>query len=238
MTDHVHFETRDDLACIALDDGRVNALSPSLQAELGRALDAALETGLPLVLRGRPGVFSAGFDLKVLAAGDAAARDMLIGGFQLARRLAAWPTPVLAACTGHAIAMGAFLLLAADLRIGVRGEFRTSANEVAIGLTMPRAATALLRHRLTPSSLQTAAVLAETFDPDRAVAAGFLDEVVDPAAFDARVDERAAGLRNLDPAAHRATKERLRGPWLEALDGAIEQDRHELGARAAASTAG
>lgn len=90
-----------------------------------------------------------------------------------------FPQPVVVACSGHAIAMGAFLLLSADHRVGVTGSsHKITANEVAIGLTMPRAAVEICRQRLAPAHFQRALNLAEPYTPDSAVEAGFLDSAV------------------------------------------------------------
>ncbi|HUN31199.1 MAG TPA: enoyl-CoA hydratase-related protein [Trebonia sp.] len=93
-----------------------------------------------VLIEGRDGVFSAGFDLPVLRNGGPDALTMLRSGFELAARLLEFPQPVVIACTGHAVAMGVFLLLCGDYRVGATGPFKITANEVAIGLTMPRAA--------------------------------------------------------------------------------------------------
>src|SRR5215468_869589 len=168
----------DGVATITMDDGKVNALSPHMLGELNAALDRAQADEAAVVLTGRSGLFSAGFDLAVLRAGGPAAAAMVRSGFELAARLLGFPAPVLAACSGHAVAMGAFLLLAADYRIGVAGPFRITANEVAIGVTMPQAAIELCQARLAPAAFSRAVMLAEVFSPEDAAAAGFLDQVV------------------------------------------------------------
>ena len=83
----------DGVATITLDDGKVNALSPAMQVGISGALDAAEEAGAIVVLRGRAGNFSAGFDLTVLREGGQAAVQMVVGGFGLARRLPRVPAP-------------------------------------------------------------------------------------------------------------------------------------------------
>ena len=149
----VGYELHDSVATITMDDGKVNALSVRMLGTLGEALDRAETDRAIVVLTGRPGIFSAGFDLQVLRAGGADAVQMLKAGFELAERLLSFPTPVVVACSGHAIAMGSFLVLSADYRVGVSGEFRITANEVAIGLTMPRA-----RDRDLPAATRTRTV--------------------------------------------------------------------------------
>jgi enoyl-CoA hydratase len=153
---------------------------------------------------------------------------MIRGGFELAERLLSFPTPVVVACTGHAVAMASFVLLAGDLRIGATGDFRIQANEVAIGLTMPRAAIEICRQRLAPAAFSRAVLLSETFGPDEAVSAGFLDRVVDPSALDETVRSTATALTALDLDAHRASKLRAREGTLEAIRDAIATDAAEL----------
>ncbi len=133
-----------------MDDGKVNVLSIPMLGEINAALDQAESAGAVVVLTGRDGRFSGGFDLAVLRAGGPDALTMLRGGFDLAERLLTFPTPVVVACSGHAIAMAAFLLLSGDYRIGAAGPFKITANEVAIGLPMPMAAIEICRQRLTP----------------------------------------------------------------------------------------
>jgi enoyl-CoA hydratase len=220
----ISYTLADGVGTITMDDGKVNALSPHLLGELSAALDRAEADQAAVVLTGRSGVFSAGFDLAVLRAGGPAAADMVRSGFELAARLLAFPAPVLAACGGHAVAMGAFLLLAADYRIGAAGPFRITANEVAIGLTMPQAAIELCQARLTPAAFSRAVTLAEAFSPADAVVAGFLDQVVSPADLASAVTTATGRLPQLDRHAHVATKLRARRALVESVTAAAEAE--------------
>jgi enoyl-CoA hydratase len=224
----VSYELNDSVATITMDDGKVNVLSPRMFAELNAALDRAEADGAVVALSGREGKFSAGFDLEVLRGGGDDALTMLRSGFELSERLLSFPTPVVIACTGHAIAMGVFLLLSGDYRIGTAGPYRITANEVAIGLTLPRAAIEILRQRLTPGAYNRAATLAEVFSPDDAVTGGFLDRVVPPAELHEVAQTVATGFSTLDMRAHAATKLRAREHSLQALHAAIEADDAEL----------
>jgi enoyl-CoA hydratase len=225
----VSYEVDGSVSRISMDDGKVNVLSPTMLAQLESALDAAQRDGNVVVLSGRDGIFSGGFDLKVLRGGGPDAVDMLRSGFDLAVRLLTFPFPVVAACPGHAVAMASFLLLSADYRIGVAGPYRIVANEVAIGMTMPRAAVEICRQRLTPSHFNRAVNLAETFSPEDAVTAGFLDRVVPPDELPASAMEVANQLSQLDLGAHAASKSRLRAASLEAIRAGYDQDFAELG---------
>jgi len=205
------------IATIAMDDGKVNAMSPRMLGEVGAAFDRAEADRAVVVLTGREGVFSAGFDLPTLRAGGAESIGMVRAGFELAERILSFPFPVVVACTGHAVAMGVFLALSGDYRVGVEGNFRLAANEVAIGLTMPYPAIEILRNRLTPSAFNRAVMLAEPFSPANAVEAGFLDAVVTADELAVTVRTIATAASTLDMAAHAASKLRARGAMLAAM---------------------
>ena len=220
----VSYHLDDVVATITMDDGKVNALSPAMQAEINKALDQAEADGAVVVLTGRDGVFSAGFDLGVIRGGGDEAVSMVRGGFDLAHRLLSFPTPVVVACTGHAIAMGVFLLLSGDYRVGAEGPYKLVANEVAIGMTLPRAAIEILRQRVAPAHFNRAAILAEIYTSANAVEAGFLDRVVEPSEVVAVSREMALGFSKLDIAAHAATKRRLREQTLAVISGEFAAD--------------
>jgi enoyl-CoA hydratase len=224
MDELVAYRLEESVAVITLDDGKVNALSPRMLAAIGVALDRAAADDAIVLLTGRPGVFSAGFDLGVLRAGGEPSVAMVRAGFELAVRLLSFPRPVVVSCTGHAIAMGAFLVLSGDYRIGATGLYKITANEVAIGITMPRAAIEICRQRLVTSHLTRATLLADVYLPAEAVTAGFLDRTVDGAELADVALRMAQQLVSLDSDSHRATKQRLREPVLTAVRQAIAMD--------------
>jgi enoyl-CoA hydratase len=214
------------IATITMDDGKVNALSPEMLGGIDAGLDQAAADGATVVLRGRQGVFSAGFHLPTLREGGAAARDMVRAGFELALRMLSFPTPVVIACPGHAIAMGMLLLQSGDYRIGAAGPFKITANEVAIGLTIPRTAIEIGRQRLHPAHFTRALVNAEVYAPEDAVAAGLLDRVVPAAELDGAAEKLARELAELDMVSHAATKLAVRDDALRAIRAAIDADRN------------
>jgi enoyl-CoA hydratase/carnithine racemase len=226
--DFVRYELDGGIATVTLDDGKVNVLSTEGFAALANALDRVEADGAVLVVRGRPGVLSAGFHLPSLMARDDAAVDMIITGFELAERLLGFPIPVVVACTGHALAMGAFLLLAGDLRIGTLGPYKIGTNEVAIGLVMPGFGIEMTRQRLTPPYFHRSVVNGEVYAPEEAVAAGFLDRAVAADELDAAVHEAAAEMAKLDARVFATTKRRARAQSLAAIRAAIESDEAGL----------
>lgn len=218
----VSCEIDDGVAVVRLDDGKVNVLSPAMQAEIRAALDEAESAGAVVVITGREKVFSAGFDLATLRGGGQAAVDMLQGGFVLAERVLTFPRPVVAACNGHAIAMGLFLMISADYRLGASGPLRLTANEVTIGMALPQAAIDICNGRLNPAYIGRVLGLAEVFGPEEAVPAGILDRTVAPEQLLDEARKLASDLAGLDAEAHRVSKLRFRAPMLQALRASID----------------
>jgi len=231
------YESNGSVATITMDDGKVNALSLEMLHQVNGALDRALQDEAVVLFTGRKNIFSGGFDLTVLRSGGDDALRMLGAGFDLAERLLSFPRPVVIACNGHAVAMGAFLLLSADYRIGALGPYKITANEVAIGLTLPRAAVEILKQRLTPAAFNRAAILAEIFTPADAVDAGFFDKAVDPGDLPDAAFQIATAMSQLDKTAHRLTKLRARDSTLTALRDANLADADELNGEAAGHAA-
>jgi len=224
MSDLLTYEHRDGVARVTLDDGKVNALSIAMLRELHAALDQAESDEAVVVVGGREGFLSAGFDLKVFREEPERLGEMLRLGADLSERILAFPRPVLVASSGHAIAAGSFLLLAADARIAADGPFDIGLNEVRIGLTLPLFVVELARHRLAPAHFDKALVTARMYRPAEAVEAGFLDRVVAPEDLEEACEAAAQELVALNPEAHAATKLRVRGAALEALHEAIEAE--------------
>lgn len=225
MSDLIHFTQSDDAVTIQLNNGKVNALSPAVLQAINEAMDKAETANKPLIITGKEGMFSGGYDLSVMQEGIDAARAMVDMGSRLTRRMLSFPLPIIAACNGHAIAKGAFFLLAADYRIGVNGPFKISLNEVAIGMTMHHVGIELCRGRLAPVYFNRAIINAEVFDPSGAVDAGFLDKTVTgEEALQQEAIAVARQMASLNATAFAASKVKARKQQLDALDWAIEED--------------
>ena len=225
----VQYELKDGIATIRIDDGKRNAFAPHVLKGIYAALDRAEADDAIVILTGREDVFSAGFDLKVMKRGGARAINMLRLGYSLTARVLAYPRPVIVACPGHCFAMGVFLMLSGDYLIGSRGEYKISANEVAIGMTMPRVAAMLLQHRLNPGAYQRAVNLAEAFDVEGAHGAGFFDEVVEVGDLDERAMAKARELKNLSERAHRVSKRRIRKKLIRRIKRNVPLDLIDAG---------
>ncbi|MBI3216063.1 MAG: crotonase/enoyl-CoA hydratase family protein [Mycobacterium sp.] len=231
MSGPVTYRHDDTIGVITLDDGKANVLGPAMQQAINDAIDQADRDDVgALVIAGNDKVFSGGFDLKVFRSGDVEASvAMLQGGFELSHRLLSYPKPVVMACTGHAIAMGSFLLCSGDHRIAAPG-YNIQANEVAIGMVMPYAALEVVKLRLTRSAYQQAVCLSKVFSGESALAAGFIDEIVPPESVLSRAEEAAREFANLSQSAHAASKLRTRAEALEGIRAGIDNMAAELGA--------
>lgn len=225
MTDLVAYQFDDGIATLTLSNGKVNAISPELLTAFNAALDRAEQDRAVVIITGTPGILSGGYDLKVMTTGPANAIALVTAGSKLTRRMLAHPFPVIIACPGHAIAKGAFLLLAADYRIGVEGPFNICLNEVQIGMTMHHVGIELARDRLSNAAFQRAVINAEAFSPFAAVDAGFLDKVVPIGELQASAMASAQQMKKLNMTAHRNTKLKLRKQLLDNLEHAIELDQ-------------
>jgi enoyl-CoA hydratase len=227
-TTALHYELRDRVACLTLDDGKANALSPDVIDALRKQLARAEGEASALLLVGREGRFSGGFDLKTMGAGPEAVRGLVGAGAELLLALYGSPLPVVAACTGHAVAAGALLLLASDLRIGANGASKIGLTEVAIGMTLPVFAMELARDRLSKRHFDQATCQAQLYAPEAAVDAGFLDEVVAADALVSRAHAEAVRLAALSRAAFADSKQRAHGATIAAIRSGLEADLQAL----------
>lgn len=225
----------DGVATLHLDDGKANAMGIDMLAAINAALDRAEKEAKVVVLQGRDGVFSAGFDLKVFARGGADVPAMLDAGLRLCARLVGYPLPVLAVCTGHALALGAILLNCCDARVGTLGASRIQINEVRIGMTLPLSSLEACRRKLAPAHFQAATTLGLPFTPESALLAGFFEEVVPPEALAATVARWSADLASLDTATFTSNKRRVNDATLAAMHAALALDVAGLATTGAAT---
>jgi enoyl-CoA hydratase len=214
----MNYEQLETVAVLHLDDGKANAVGYDLIDAVSAGLDRAEQEASAVVLHGREGVFSAGFDLKEMQKGPDAAQALVSRGARLFLRMFTLPQPLVVACTGHAIAAGAFMLLSADTRVGAAGEFKIGLNETAIGMTFPVFGNELARARLEPRHLTRAFVQAHLYDPDGAVSAGFLDRVLPPdQVLEGAVNE-AKALAELPAGPYAQNKRDIRAAHIAAIE--------------------
>jgi enoyl-CoA hydratase len=214
-----------NIAILSLDDGKVNVFSLSMAQRLQECFEEVGEDVGAVVVTGRPGIFSAGFDLKTITSGDRAAiAHMVTTTVRMAMDVMNFPRPVVGAATGHCVAMGALFLMTMDYRVGARGNFKIGLNEVRDGLRLPIFAVELARYRLPTSSLIASAQHAVLYDPDGAVKAGFLDEVVDADQLLDTALARAKQLATLPNPAYRVSKSNLVAPVRERILSTLDAD--------------
>jgi enoyl-CoA hydratase len=225
----VQYDVRDRVAHVTIANGKANALSPDVVAALGDTLSRAEDAGEAevgaLLITGAPGMFSGGFDLEVMRSGPAAAGKLVTDGGELFARIYGSSLPVVVACSGHAIAAGALLLLGADARVGAQGPFRIGLIETQLGMVLPRWAVELAQERLSKRHVQDATVGARIYDPAGAVDAGFLDTVVPPEALADAAGVEAQRWAALPRDAYRGQVRMCRGERLGRLADAIAADR-------------
>ncbi len=218
-----------NIVILSLDDGKVNVFSPAMAGRLQACFDDIDPDVGAVVVTGRPGVFSAGFDLKTIGAGDAAATaNMVSKTVRMAMDVMNFPRPVIGAASGHSVAMGALFLMTMDYRLGARGDFKIGLNEVKDGLVLPIFAVELARYRLPTASLIRSAQHSTLYDPDSAVKAGFLDEVVDADVLMDAALARARQLSTLSNPAYRVSKSNLVAPVRNHILGTLEADLNAL----------
>ena len=204
-------EKLEEISIIKLDDGKANAMGPSMIEALNKELDRAQDSSRAVLITGRPGLLSGGFDLSIIKSGDTAAiQAMVNAGAKLLMRIYGFSIPVVMATTGHGVALGGFLLLAADYRFGVQGDYKIGLNEVAIGMTLPPFAQMLAKSRIAPQYLTNTVINAHIYDPESAQRVGFLDEVTTVESLLQTSINKTKELALLDPFAFKKTKQDFR----------------------------
>jgi enoyl-CoA hydratase len=220
----VRIERNEGVISVFIDDEKANALGFEVIAGLRSALETSTRENAPLVIVGRVGYFSAGFDLQIMRSGDRDRISALVEqGSLLFGEMFAAPIPVLAACTGHALAAGALLLLAADYRIGQQGKYTVGLNETRIGIALPQFAVDMARFRLSTNRIIAATLFASILGPEEACDFGFLDRVESDsyAAAHSLAEEMAA----LDLVAFAKSKKRVNAEIVRQLS---EPDHRDL----------
>jgi enoyl-CoA hydratase len=235
MNTLVRYELNNGVATLRMDDGKANVMSIAMLTALNEALDRAEQEAKVVVLYGREGSFSGGFDLGAFKRGGAEVTTMLEAGLRLCARLVEYPLPVIAACTGHAVALGAILLLACDLRIGVDVGARFQLSEVRIGIVIPRLALEVCRGKLVPAQFHAATTLGIPYTPASALAAGFVDELVPSYAMHEAIQRHCADLLTVNAQSFARNKRRINTQVVEAMSSAIEADVAEWKAQAIGS---
>jgi enoyl-CoA hydratase len=218
MSELVRVEVSNHVATLHMDDGKANAYGPDMIAALSAGLDRAKTDANAVVIAGRPGVLCAGFDLRIIRGGDeSAAAAMRNAGMELLLKAYMHPQPLVFACTGHALAAGALLLLTGDHRVGAAGEFKIGLNETGIGLALPAFGLELARDRLSPRYLTAATINATVYSPEDALEVGYVDVIATPEDVLNVAQTQAQRLGELSGEAVAATKVGLRQATIDRI---------------------
>lgn len=220
----LNYDLKNSVAVLHMDDGKANALGHDMIAALSEALDRAETEANAVVLMGREKRFCAGFDLSIMSSGSEAVNKLVSSGAHLMTRLYTYQLPIIAACTGHALAAGGLLLLASDYRVGTKGDFKIGLNEVSIGMTTPQFLIDFARDRVPTRLLSQAVIHARLFAPDEAAEAGFLDEAVAADALESTALAVAERLGALPQPAFGNSKKKVNADTVAHIKATLDAD--------------
>ena len=213
-----------EISIITLNDGKANVFSPAMIKDVNSCLDNVPTDSGCLIIRGSKGMFSAGFDLKVIGSGDVdAIKSMSKSGFKMLSRILDFPRPVIGACTGHGIALGTFLLCCCDYRIGLKGDFMIGANEMRTNMVIPIPILELIKFRVSQAHKYRAILGGTIYPISEAVEAGLIDEVVDEESFEDKLSEKAQDLATMGHPSYSLTKELFIGEVSKKIKNALEE---------------
>ena len=197
-----------DISIITLDDGKANVFSPEMSNQLNTCLDQVDSESGCLIITGRDGMFSAGLDLKVIQSGDVdRIVEMSSSAFKLLARIFSFPRPVIAACSGHGIALGTFLICCCDYRIGIKGDYMLGANEMRTNMVIPTPILELIKFRVNDSHKYRAVLGAEMYNFNQAQEAGLIDDVVEIDNLMTAAKDKAKDLATMGHPSYTMTKE-------------------------------
>tara|TARA_B100001057_G_scaffold291628_1_gene291708 strand:+ start:12461 stop:13156 length:696 start_codon:yes stop_codon:yes gene_type:complete len=224
MSDQVvHFKKEENISIISLDDGKANVFSSNMSKQISTCLDEISKEEGALIITGRQGMFSAGLDLKTIQSGNIEEiKDMSLNAFKLLAKLFSFPRPVIAACSGHGIALGTFLLCCCDYRIGVKGDFLIGANEMKTNMVIPTPILELIKFRVNQSYKYRAILGAEMFSLESAVKTGLIDEVVEINDLHERALKKAKELSTMGHPSYSLTKELLIADPMKEINKALK----------------
>ena len=217
--------TKDTISIITLDDGKANVFSSAMIKDINECLDKVPSDKGALIITGREGILSGGFDLKIISAGNMKAiHEMTSSGFRLLSRILSFPRPVIAACTGHAIALGTFMLCCCDFRIGAKGDFMVGANEMRTNMVIPVPILELIRFRVSQRHKYRAILGAEMYSIETAVDAGLMDQAVEQEKLMETALLKAEDLATMGHPSYSLTKELFINDVVTKINHALDKE--------------
>lgn len=214
----IECEIRDGIAVLAFDDGNRNVIDHDVMDDLEKTFEYAEKNARAILLHGRPGCFCAGYDIAVMTGDDpdAAARLGRRGG-RFAYLLFSSPRPLVTVSMGHAFTIGLLFKACADVRIAEQGPYRYAMTETRLNVALGHWPLAVLQTRLRIDHVLPALLHSREYDPEGALEAGFVDQLV-PAGRGIEAGlERARELAELPPQAYARSKQTLRAGALQVM---------------------
>jgi enoyl-CoA hydratase len=216
----IDLKTEDGIAVATLAHGKANALDIELCEALSKCFGELRAPEIrAVVLTGQGRMFSAGVDLVRVSSGGADyVRKFLPVLNRAFDAVFFLPKPVVAAVNGHAIAGGCVLACCADRRLMARGGGRIGVTELLVGVPFPALAFEIVRAAVPSRHFAEFTFGGATYEPDDALARGWVDEVADADALMANAMAAARRLAALSSFAFAQTKTQMRQPVVERLE--------------------
>jgi len=210
------------VALVTLDRPPANTLDRDFFEELVGVLDRLRTPDVrAVVVTGTGRFFSAGLDLFAVFADDPPGFDAFTERFDAGfAALFAFPKPVVAAVNGHAVAGGAVLAAAADVRIGAEGAARIGLTEILLGVPFPVSVLEIVRFACAGPHFVELLYHGRLYDPAAACARRLLDEVVPASDLLPRARAAAEELAERDPVAFGSIKRALRADAINRIEAA------------------
>ncbi len=225
MTDSIATLSKEnDISIIKLDDGKANAFSYDMLSQVNDLLKKVPRDSGALVITGREGLFSGGFDLKTLATGDMEKITKMVQlGYRLLLELFSFDRPIVAAVSGHSIALGLFVTCSADYRIAIDGKYVCQANEVRNNMDIPTQIMEIIRARVNKKYFYSAVYHSDAYSVQDSIEVGYIDEVVSEDQFMERVMEKAEELATLPHPFYANTKKTAQDDVRQKIADAIDK---------------
>ena len=213
-----------NISVIKLDDGKANAFSHEMLTIFNELLARVPRDSGALVITGRDGLFSGGFDLKTLSTGDMDKIKIMVQlGYRTLLELYSFQRPVIAAVSGHSIALGLFVTCCADYRVAIDGKYICQANEVRNNMDIPPQIMEILKARVNKNYFYPAVYHSDAYSMKDSIAVGYIDEVVSQEHLMSRAMEKAAELASLPHPHYVNTKHFAQGDVIKKISDAIEK---------------
>jgi len=213
----ISLNIENDIANLRIDDGRANVITKEVATDFIQALNEAAQSAKVTIVTGGGDKFSAGFDLETVKSSGEAQAAMVTAGFNLLYHLYSHPLPLIAACNGHAIGMGAFILLCSDTRIGAKGDYKIGLPETAGGMPFTPLLVTILQQELNRKFFTSAALQSQMCKPEQALDANFLDILVDGEQLISTAQVGAKQLMQIPTTQYAENKLMLRGAALDSI---------------------